>query len=252
MNYVVILECRVRNEKIFLDFSDKMKRPWSMTSIIKSLLFLAMLLHMSGCLSPHLTNRARVISAIAHWKHHTTIRFIERTNEIDFLTFQTGTNCSSSVERRGGQQFINVANDCTTGNTIHEIGHPVGLRHTHSREDRNSYVTVNFLNIIPDTTHNFNQHITDGTDIGQYDYWSIMHYGATAFSQNGEFTIVTTGGQPIGQRTGLSAGDLAAVAASYDLSPSLEAWTGLDGNVRQLVAACNKDGRGGRTVGRGA
>ena len=46
-----------------------------------------------------------------------------------------------------------------------------------------------------------------------------MHYGGTAFSRNGQATIVPFGGQAIGQRNGLSAGDIAAVRALY---PQLE------------------------------
>jgi hypothetical protein len=63
--------------------------------------------------------------------------------------------------------------------------------------------------------HNFDQHIVDGDDIGPYDYGSIMHYPATAFSRNGQPTIVAKNGAPIGQREGLSAGDIAAMQALY-------------------------------------
>ena len=38
-----------------------------------------------------------------------------------------------------------------------------------------------------------------------YDYDGIMHYGATAFSKNGQPTIVRLNGAgPLGQRNGLS------------------------------------------------
>jgi hypothetical protein len=57
----------------------------------------------------------------------------------------------------------------------------------------------------------FLQHISDGDDVGGYDYGSIMHYPRTAFSSNGQDTIVPTDpNAQIGQRTALSAGDIAA------------------------------------------
>ena len=70
-------------------------------------------------------------------------------------------------------------------------------------------------NIEEGKEHNFNQHIADGDDIGPYDFGSIMHYGETAFSKNSEPTIETLDGEDIGQRDGLSAGDIGAVAVLY-------------------------------------
>ena len=64
--------------------------------------------------------------------------------------------------------------------------------------------------------HNFDQHITDGDDVGSYDYGSIMHYPREAFALDpGRPTLVTPHGEAIGQRLGLSAGDIAAVAEMY-------------------------------------
>ena len=80
-------------------------------------------------------------------------------------------------------------------------------------------VGVQTENIDPDELDNFDQHITDGDDVGAYDYASIMHYSRKAFSKNGEDTIVPLGGQSIGQRDGLSAGDVAAIRSIY---PDLE------------------------------
>jgi hypothetical protein len=165
-------------------------------------------------IDPALPNQARVTEAIAHWEAQTSYRFVARTTETDFVTFRPGSGCSSSVGRRGNQQFVNLAPGCSRGSTIHEIGHVIGLWHEQSREDRDLFVTINWAKIQPGTEHNFNQHITDGDDIGAYDFGSIMHYPRNAFSIDGSDTITPIVAVPpgvtIGQRTGLSAGDIAA------------------------------------------
>jgi Astacin (Peptidase family M12A) len=58
-----------------------------------------------------------------------------------------GSGCYSYIGRTGGVQDLGIGSGCSTGNTIHEIGHAVGLYHEHTRPDRNSYVIVNTANI---------------------------------------------------------------------------------------------------------
>lgn len=168
-------------------------------------------------------NKLAVLQAIVYLQKNTPLEFVEltrknRENYLDYINFipAGGTTCSSYVGRKGGMQEINLSPRCTTMNTVHEIGHAIGLWHEQSRADRVNYIRILWENIDEDHRYNFDQQLNDGKDYGEYDYQSIMHYGMYAFSKNGNKTIIPLSeGAEIGQREKLSDKDIAAIKAMY-------------------------------------
>ncbi len=166
----------------------------------------------------HLTDRA--LLAIRHWEQHTPIRLIplkpvDITPDVDYISFEDDQFCYSSVGRQRGKQVISLGTGCGVGPAIHEIGHALGLWHEQGRSDRDSFIRINWEKVRKNAIRNFDLHADDGHDIGAYDFGSIMHYAQNAFSVDGSATIVTVNGESIGQRNGLSRGDIETVKAIY-------------------------------------
>ena len=53
--------------------------------------------------------RARVEAAIDHWEQRTPFRFVQRTDQADFISFRALGGCFSRVGRQGGEQVISLA-----------------------------------------------------------------------------------------------------------------------------------------------
>ena len=87
--------------------------------------------------------------------------------------------------------------------------------HEQSRTDRDQYVTINWDNI--DSEYHSQFEICNACDNQDtpYDYDSVMHYGPTAFSINGQNTIDTKNGEDIGQRNGFSDLDIIGLNKLY-------------------------------------
>jgi hypothetical protein len=115
-------------------------------------------------IDPTLPSQQRVKDAIAHWQANSPIRFVLRTTQPDYVTFTPGSGCSSYVGKLGGEQYIFLANSCTTGNVIHEIGHTVGLWHEQTRLDREKYIKILWHNISEGYEHNFSTYAELGSD----------------------------------------------------------------------------------------
>jgi hypothetical protein len=97
----------------------------------------------------------------------------------------------------------------------------LGNYHEQSRWDRDSYVRINTQNIQSGQAHNFDKYTTTqaGYHGTSYDYYSIMHYESTAFSSNGQPTVVPLqAGVTLvnaSQKSGYTTSDIAAIRSAY-------------------------------------
>lgn len=112
----------------------------------------------------------------------------------------------------------------TKGVAMHEMLHAIGFFHSHSDTARDDYVKINYDNVVSGKEYNFalytNNYVTAFNQA--YDYKSIMHYGAYAFTKNGLKTIeVTKGSDTIGQRSYLSELDIKKVNLMYECTAFL-------------------------------
>lgn len=108
------------------------------------------------------------------------ITFVPRTSQTAYIHIQNSTGNSSAVGRQGGAQTVNIVNWNFSYVMCHELMHALGQWHEQSRPDRGNFVTVNLANIQDAAEHNFN--IVNALTIGSYDFDSVMHYDACAFS----------------------------------------------------------------------
>nr|BAI68363.1 hatching enzyme [Silurus asotus] len=160
-----------------------------------------------------------IANAMATFHSKTCIRFISRTNQSDYLSIESKDGCYSYVGKIGGAQVISLSKAGCVYNSIvqHELNHALGFYHEHVRSDRDAYVTINWNNIDPTMTSNFNLKNTNNLNT-LYDYSSVMHYGRTAFSINGLDTItpIPDPSVKIGQSTELSATDILRIKTLYN------------------------------------
>lgn len=161
---------------------------------------------------------SKVTQAISEWQNKTSLTFVYGTGSGNYIEFFNGNGNWSCLGMTGGKQPLSLsATGSTYGSAIHEIGHAVGLIHEQCRNDRDSYINIHTANIIPEKLHNFNKYSSGTvTDVGTFDFGSVMLYSSDAFTSNGNATMTTKSGLVFeGQRTHLSSGDVQGIAAMY-------------------------------------
>jgi hypothetical protein len=154
------------------------------------------------------------------------IQFVAYTGQTDYVNFDFDPNnlsgeCEAIVGRAGGEQQVGGSAACVVGTILHEMGHTVGLWHEQSRPDRNTYVSVNYNNLIKGSISNFNQIYDNGQETTLFDYASIMEYPAFSFSRNGGPAIESIPpGMPLSNYNGYTAADIDGIERLYGNAPT--------------------------------
>lgn len=140
----------------------------------------------------------KIEAALKVYHEKTCVRFRPyKKGDKDFITVKGDSpGCWSYVGKHGEGQVVNFQSPgcLRRGTIIHEFMHALGFYHQQSATDRDEWVTIVWDNITPGREHNFDKYDNETvTDYGVlYDYGSVMHYSAKAFSKNGEPTILCT------------------------------------------------------------
>nr|WDQ39758.1 seminal metalloprotease 1 [Exorista sorbillans] len=145
---------------------------------------------------------------------------------VNITGFPGGCYSYVGYGRRGAQSYnlaiAPVDSGCfRLGTIVHEFLHTLGFYHMQSAADRDDYVRIVEENIAEYARHNFNKYSDKTVDHydEEYDYGSVMHYPATAFSINGEKTIVALkddgSADNMGQRRGMSKKDINKLNVMY-------------------------------------
>jgi len=140
--------------------------------------------------------RESILEAVGHWNENvSSIHLIEMSShpiecpdppecpgcEPDCIKFTFGETprvYSSDVGMTGGIQKINLLNHTLSiASIVHEIGHAVGLKHEHTRSDRDAYIRLHRNNWVdPDIDFSTNMNMSIGPLVGEFDFESIMLY----------------------------------------------------------------------------
>jgi len=125
------------------------------------------------------------------------------------------------VGKTGGAQVLSLGNGCVyKGTALHEMMHAAGFWHEQSRPDRDQHVQIVWSNIMTGREDNFARYSRSevSTLSLPYDIESVLHYSATAFSRNGQYTIrpwQTSYVSKLGQRRGMTRYDIQKLNALY-------------------------------------
>jgi len=167
-----------------------------------------------------MSHRDSIVAAMDTITSMSCIRFKEASDSTKaYLRFQgSGKGCWSYLGYLGRPQPLNLGKECgAVGTIMHELGHALGLVNEQARADRDEYIQIDVRNVRDGQREEFALKAQNrNTKLSPYDYASVMHAGAYAFTKNKKATIIPkVQGAEIGIRTGWSAGDMQQINELY-------------------------------------
>jgi hypothetical protein len=152
---------------------------------------------------------------------------------IDLDSSDTSGSCDvNSIGYPGAGKVVTMggSGSCSIATILHEMGHIIGLYHEQTRTDRDSYITMNYDNVIKGSwTSDFAFNTQNQQLLTPYDYASVMQYPSFTLSRNGGPVIETipagiplqgTEGVPGTGNQDYSAGDREAILRLYGSPPT--------------------------------
>lgn len=179
-------------------------------------------------------NEQLALAAMAEIEAVAFVNFVPRQGEANYVSIQDFSANNSFVGMIGGKQDVNIFNWNVRFIMIHEFMHALGAKHEQQRPDRDDYITIEWANIKSGFASQFT--IPSGENVyncvrelGAYDFDSVMHYFACAFSKcttcaAGDANCRTMTAQPsyyaqwqnaMGQQDHFSDGDMYLLATLY-------------------------------------
>lgn len=159
------------------------------------------------------SRRAQILQAFSMIAAKSNIKFIERTNQQEYVTFiddsSEGTSYSSHIGMEtGANKIVGLYPTQGLGTIIHETLHALGYFHEHTRPDRDAYVSVNTNGLGQNDAFQY-QKQPYSTSYGNLDFNSIMMYSSSSAM------VKVGGGTWAAQRDSLSTGDIEGLNMFY-------------------------------------
>jgi hypothetical protein len=139
--------------------------------------------------------QAIYLAGMKEWELAANIHFVPRTNQADYVLLRFDYMGGTDTYVASFPVPVMTVDTLSRAQVGHETGHLLGFQHEHVRTDRNTYITVNFSNLVGSAsgTNSSGEGSnitalylidTNSTAHGTYDFESVMHYDRTLFSTN--------------------------------------------------------------------